>query len=223
MLGNNFGKTSTTYGASKNVWHGKSKVYPVGGTVDNLSDFSAGSIIPAASMAIFDSVHSEVTIVKVASYDATAKYAVGDACIYGGVVYVCNTAISTAEAWTAAHWTKMASISAYSSSATYSVGDLVVYDGELYKNKTAIAVAEAWTAAKWTKLTVATTLYVNLPKVNGLTQHDIVVDAAAKDATYGGATASVVYEGMLFISRLASEIPDSVLANLVGIKVYKEA
>ena len=39
------------------------------------------------------------------AYDATATYAVGDVCTYRGVLYQCSTAISTAEAWTAAHWT----------------------------------------------------------------------------------------------------------------------
>lgn len=38
-------------------------------------------------------------------YDNTATYAVGDYCIHSGVLYKCSTAISAAEAWTAAHWT----------------------------------------------------------------------------------------------------------------------
>jgi hypothetical protein len=41
-------------------------------------------------------------------YDSTSTYAVGDYCIYEGVLYKCNTAIATAEAWTAAHWTATA-------------------------------------------------------------------------------------------------------------------
>lgn len=40
------------------------------------------------------------------TYDATKTYAVGDYVIYNGKLYRCNTAISTAEAWTAAHWTE---------------------------------------------------------------------------------------------------------------------
>lgn len=39
------------------------------------------------------------------SYDNTATYAVGDYCIYGNTLYKCNTAITTAEEWNAAHWT----------------------------------------------------------------------------------------------------------------------
>ena len=40
-------------------------------------------------------------------YDSTATYAVGDRRVYGGVWYECNTAISTAEDWTEAHWDKV--------------------------------------------------------------------------------------------------------------------
>lgn len=40
------------------------------------------------------------------AYDSTATYAVGDLCIYNGNLYECTTAISTAEEWTAAHWTQ---------------------------------------------------------------------------------------------------------------------
>ena len=38
-------------------------------------------------------------------YSASATYAVGDYCIKDGVLYRCTTAITTAEAWTAGHWT----------------------------------------------------------------------------------------------------------------------
>jgi len=38
-------------------------------------------------------------------YSSSATYAVGDHVLYNGGYYVCNTAITTAEAWTTAHWT----------------------------------------------------------------------------------------------------------------------
>ena len=41
-------------------------------------------------------------------YDPTATYEVGDLCIHENGLYKCSTAISTAEAWTAAHWTAIA-------------------------------------------------------------------------------------------------------------------
>lgn len=40
-----------------------------------------------------------------AEYSASSTYAVGDIVLKDGQLYKCNTAISTAEAWTAAHWT----------------------------------------------------------------------------------------------------------------------
>lgn len=40
-----------------------------------------------------------------AAYSSSATYAVGDYCLKDGQLYECNTAITTAEAWTAAHWT----------------------------------------------------------------------------------------------------------------------
>lgn len=39
------------------------------------------------------------------AYSTSATYAAGDYCIYNSQLYRCTTAISTAEAWTAAHWT----------------------------------------------------------------------------------------------------------------------
>lgn len=39
------------------------------------------------------------------AYDDTATYAVGDLCIYNNALYKCTTAITTAEAWNASHWT----------------------------------------------------------------------------------------------------------------------
>lgn len=39
-----------------------------------------------------------------APYDDTATYAVGDYCTYGNKLWKCNTAIGTAEPFTAAHW-----------------------------------------------------------------------------------------------------------------------
>lgn len=39
------------------------------------------------------------------SFSASSTYAVGDMVLKDGQLYECNTAISTAEAWTAAHWT----------------------------------------------------------------------------------------------------------------------
>lgn len=55
------------------------------------------------------------------AYSSSGTYAVGTHVMYNGDYYVCNTAITTAEAWTAAHWTK------------------VTVGGEAYDLKSAIA------------------------------------------------------------------------------------
>lgn len=39
------------------------------------------------------------------AYSSSNTYAVGDLCILGNLLYKCNTAITTPEAWTPAHWT----------------------------------------------------------------------------------------------------------------------
>ena len=39
------------------------------------------------------------------AYDASSTYAVGEYVMYNNALYRCTTAITTAEAWTAAHWT----------------------------------------------------------------------------------------------------------------------
>ncbi len=46
----------------------------------------------------------EPSTVIAPEYDATQTYAVGDLVMYRGSLYRCTTAITTPEAWTAAHW-----------------------------------------------------------------------------------------------------------------------
>lgn len=41
------------------------------------------------------------------AYDASGSYAVGEYCIYNGVLYRCTTAISGGEAWNSNHWTQV--------------------------------------------------------------------------------------------------------------------
>lgn len=40
-------------------------------------------------------------------YDPASTYAVDDYCVHEGILYKCITAISTAEAWTPAHWSRV--------------------------------------------------------------------------------------------------------------------
>lgn len=47
---------------------------------------------------------ANATIVN--AYSSSSAYAVGDFCIYNGLFYKCNTAISSGESWTPSHWTQ---------------------------------------------------------------------------------------------------------------------
>lgn len=46
------------------------------------------------------------TMMGASTYDSTATYSLNDYCIYQNKLYRCTTAITTAEAWNAAHWTE---------------------------------------------------------------------------------------------------------------------
>lgn len=111
----------------------------------------------------------------------------------------------------------------FSTAKTYAVGDMVVYQGVGYKCTTAVTKAGAWTGdTNWTALAAGDAVYDDLSKVNGLLENDIYVDEAAKSET-GYATATVVYKGLIYSSRLEFAIPDLVWGNLAEIKQFKEA
>jgi hypothetical protein len=91
-----------------------------------LTDTVDGKNLPAAASGgmavtpkgVYDYVQSVIggigggivfkgTIGNAPAYDSTATYAVGDYCTYSFKLYKCTTAITTAEQWTAAHWTEI--------------------------------------------------------------------------------------------------------------------
>lgn len=77
------------------------------------------------------------------AYDSTATYSVGDYVVYGHDLYVCNTAISTAEEWTAAHWTQIDLGSVLEALGTQ-IGtkqDKITASGMLRGNGTAVSAA----------------------------------------------------------------------------------
>lgn len=59
-------------------------------------------------------------------YSTTATYAVGDLCRHDYKIYVCNTAITTAESWTAAHWTALPSFQSQIDTLSSSKQDTLV-------------------------------------------------------------------------------------------------
>ena len=62
------------------------------------------------------------TAALAAAYSETATYAVGDAVTHDGKLYKCSVAITTAEAWTAAHWTETTVATLWNNADTTSYG-----------------------------------------------------------------------------------------------------
>lgn len=74
-------------------------------TTSGTSTSADTSLTPAAL-----NNYSQNLVTGLSVYSASATYAVGDRCRYGEYIYECNTAISTAEAWNANHWTQLPSL-----------------------------------------------------------------------------------------------------------------
>ena len=64
----------------------------------------------------------ENTVSLAAAYSETETYAVGDAVTHDGKLYKCAVAITTAEAWTPAHWTETTVATLWSDADTTSYG-----------------------------------------------------------------------------------------------------
>lgn len=64
-----------------------------------ISTSSALALVPAALNSVMQYI-----VTGYAAYSASKTYDIGDRVRYGFYVYECITAITTAEAWTAAHW-----------------------------------------------------------------------------------------------------------------------
>lgn len=82
-----------------------------------------------------------------AEYSASSTYKVGDVVLYNGQLYKCTTAITTAEAWTAAHWTAVTVGGELSS-----VKDgLTALDGLTLKIQSSTVTPETYTATSGSK------------------------------------------------------------------------
>ena len=92
------------------------------------------------------------------TYSATATYALGDIVLYSSHYYICNTAIGTAEAWTASKWSRIDGgggiwKGTYSSTSAYEVGSIVIHSSYYYICKTAVATGgESFNSTKWVRL-----------------------------------------------------------------------
>ena len=72
---------------------------------DVLNSTSATDPLSANQGKVLNDRASAISDDITAAYDPTSTYDLGDLCIYNNTLYRCTTAITTAEAWTAAHWT----------------------------------------------------------------------------------------------------------------------
>lgn len=72
---------------------------------DVLNSTSATDPLSANQGKVLNDRASAISDDITAAYDPASTYDLGDLCIYNNTLYRCTTAITTAEAWTAAHWT----------------------------------------------------------------------------------------------------------------------
>ena len=87
-------------GLATTTYYGMTKLY-----TGAVSTSTALALTPASLNSL-----AQYMLSGVAVYSASATYAVGDRVRYGYYIYECNTAITTAEAWDASHWTALDSL-----------------------------------------------------------------------------------------------------------------
>ena len=79
-----------------------------GQTINGVKTFTSlpkSGGIPSAAEHLVNKKYAENLLA--ADYSTSSTYAVGDYVYYSNKLYVCNTAIPTAESWTVAHWTQI--------------------------------------------------------------------------------------------------------------------
>lgn len=87
-----------TYDESADAWriNGKNTELAIISSITNAVD---------AETALREAAVTDLAEQIAEAYSSSATYGIGDLCIYEDALYKCTTAISTAEAWTAEHWT----------------------------------------------------------------------------------------------------------------------
>lgn len=120
------------------------------------------------------------------SYDATATYDLGDLCIYNGNLYECITAISTAEEWTAAHWTQK---TVAQELAGVGGSDIEIFEGtisgkkiNLSNNKKVEDIFNAINGGKRVILNAGNLIFYNIYNVNNYALGFVSLNAQAPDS-----------------------------------------
>ena len=85
---------------STTTYYGSTKLYTGAGSTSEALSLTPKSLYDLANGSIC------------AYYSASSTYALGDIVRYANNIYVCSTAITTAESWTAAHWTALPTLQA---------------------------------------------------------------------------------------------------------------
>ena len=65
------------------------------------------AVVVTDELSVYDSAIRSLFRDTANHYSPYSTYSVGDYCLYNELLYRCTTAITTAEAWTAAHWTQV--------------------------------------------------------------------------------------------------------------------
>lgn len=91
--------------AQKPYVSGKASGNAVADFIANTEEYTTDFDTTAKTITGAINEHHSVIGYNYDAYDDTATYSVGDLCIYNNTLYKCTTAITTAEAWNASHWT----------------------------------------------------------------------------------------------------------------------
>ena len=65
-----------------------------------------GVILLSADIKTLSDATYPANAAMASAYSSSSAYSIGDYCLYGGLLYKCNTTIASGgETWTTAHWT----------------------------------------------------------------------------------------------------------------------
>ena len=116
------------------------------------------------------------------TYSASSTYTVGTRVQYGTAVYQCKTAITTAEAWNAAHWTAIPTIQS----------QIDTTRTDLTTVRTATLVAGSWSESA---------PYTQEVSVSGITANDSPVISAGAPSTLNAANYADLIKNFAMIDR----------------------
>ena len=136
------------------------------------SSFVSTSTALAATPSTINVLRSIINDLPV--YSASATYEVGDRVIYNTDAFECNTAITTAEAWTAAHWTQLSPLQTQIDNITNGTtsGTFTgLFNGRIYSTKDDTQSAISGPIPTWSHAGSANSIYEYVYHNDGLYYH----------------------------------------------------